>query len=113
MECDSAISPASALADPVFGPGGMLQAENRAPTSTVLSSSDTIRHPPIEHSFPTRYREAYGAELETFLDCVGNGVPVPVSHDDVRWSFVLAEAAERSHRERRPVAIEPPSPPRR
>jgi myo-inositol 2-dehydrogenase/D-chiro-inositol 1-dehydrogenase len=94
----------------VFGPKGMLQSENRAPTSTVLSTADATQHPPIEYSFPTRYREAYRAELETFLECVEDGRDVPVSHDDVRWNFVLAEAAERSHRERRPIPIEPPPP---
>ena len=95
----------------VFGPRGMLQAENRAPTSTLLSAAAGTLHPAIEHSFPTRYREAYLAELEAFLDCALLGSPVPVTHEDVRWSFVLADAAERSHREGRPIAVEPPPAP--
>jgi myo-inositol 2-dehydrogenase/D-chiro-inositol 1-dehydrogenase len=92
----------------VFGSKGMLQAENRAATSTVLSEPDGTRHPPIEHSFPTRYREAYLAELEAFIDCALQGSPLPVTHDDVRWNYVLADAAERSCREARPVEVKPP-----
>ncbi len=93
----------------VFGPKGMLRAENRAPTSTELSTALDTRHPPIEYSFPTRYREAYLAELEAFLDCALDGSPVPVTHDDVCWSFTLAEAAERSCREARPVEVKEPA----
>jgi myo-inositol 2-dehydrogenase/D-chiro-inositol 1-dehydrogenase len=93
----------------VFGPLGMLQAENRAATSTVLSGPEHTRLPPIEFSFPTRYREGYAAELEAFLDCALDGAPLPISHEDARWSFVLAQAAERSYREARPVEVKPPA----
>ena len=82
---------------------------NRAPTSTVHSTPESRRHPSIEYSFPTRYREAYAAELEAFVDCVLEGSPLPVTHDDARWSFVLADAAERSYREGRPVQVKAPA----
>jgi myo-inositol 2-dehydrogenase/D-chiro-inositol 1-dehydrogenase len=93
----------------VFGDQGMLQAENRSGTSTVFSGREDRRQPPIEYSFPTRYREAYAAELDAFVDCALDGAPVPVTHADVRWSFVLAEAAERSWRESRPIEVKPPT----
>ena len=88
-----------------FGSKGMLQAENRSPVSTVLSSDEGLLRPTIEHSFPTRYREAYLQELTAFSDCLCEGAPVPVTHEDVRMSFILSELGEQSHREARPIRV--------
>jgi len=89
----------------VFGSNGMLQAENRSPISTVLSSDEGLLRPTIEHSFPTRYREAYRQELVVFVDCLREGTPLPVTHKDVRMSFILSELGEQSHREGRPLRL--------
>ncbi|MCH2592549.1 MAG: Gfo/Idh/MocA family oxidoreductase [Pedosphaera sp.] len=89
----------------VFGSNGMLQAENRSPVSTVLSSGEGLLRPTIEHSFPTRYREAYRQELVVFGDCLREGNPLPVTHEDVRMSFILSELGEQSHREGRPLRV--------
>ena len=88
-----------------FGSKGMLQAENRSPVSTVLSSDEGLLRPTIEHSFPTRYREAYLQELTAFSDCLREGAPVPITHEDVRMSFILSELGEHSHREARPIRV--------
>jgi len=88
-----------------FGSKGMLQAENRSPVSTVLSSDEGLLRPTIEHSFPTRYRQAYRQELTAFSDCLREGAPVPVTHEDVRMSFILSELGEQSHREARPIRV--------
>ena len=89
----------------VFGSNGMLQAENRSPVSTVLSSGEGLLRPTIEHSFPTRYREAYRQELVVFSDCLREGTPLPVTHEDVRMSFILSELGEQSHREGRSLHV--------
>jgi len=88
-----------------FGSKGMLQAENRSPVSTVLSSDEGMLRPTIEHSFPTRYQEAYRQELTAFSNCLREGGPVPVTHKDVRMSFILSELGEQSHREARPLRV--------
>ena len=88
-----------------FGSNGMLQAENRSPLATILATPAGFMRPPIEHSFPTRYREAYRIELETFRDCVLNQAPLPITHEDVRMSFILCDLAERSYRDGKPVAV--------
>jgi myo-inositol 2-dehydrogenase/D-chiro-inositol 1-dehydrogenase len=88
-----------------FGDKGMLQSENRYPQSTVLSSEAGVSRPPIEFSFPSRYREAYQRELETFRKCVVEGIPLPITYEDVRMSFVLSDLAERSYREGRPMRV--------
>ena len=88
-----------------FGNKGMLQAENRSPVSTLLATPEGSMRPPIEHSFPTRYREAYRIELETFHDCVLRRAPLPITQEDVRMSYILCDLAERSYREGKPAAV--------
>ena len=87
-----------------FGDKGMLQAENRSPVSTVLATAEGILRPPIEFSFPTRYRDAYRIELERFRDCVLHRAPLPITPEDVRMNFILADLAEGSCRTGRPTA---------
>jgi len=88
-----------------FGSKGMLQAENRSPRSTVLSSHEGIVRPTIEFSFPTRYREAYVEELRVFYECVTSGTSLPISESDVVMSHKLCDMAEQSYREGRPVEV--------
>jgi myo-inositol 2-dehydrogenase/D-chiro-inositol 1-dehydrogenase len=76
--------------------------------NVVRSTGKGIARPPVDHSFPTRYRDAYRAELECFLDCVRGDREVPITHDQVRRSYVMADSAERSFREGRPVRIGEP-----
>lgn len=89
-----------------FGDGGMVQADNRHETSVSVGTAGGFARSPIEYSFPTRYRDAYLAELESFVDCVRVGKPVPVTHQDVRVNHLLASGLERSARERRVVEFE-------
>ncbi|MDG1892297.1 MAG: Gfo/Idh/MocA family oxidoreductase [Verrucomicrobiota bacterium] len=88
-----------------FGGQGMLQAENRSPRSTVLSHEAGILRPTIEHSFPTRYQEAYVAELKAFHRCVSVNEPLPILEEDVSASHILCDKAEQSYKEGRPIAI--------
>ncbi len=89
----------------VFGSKGMLQAENRIPITTLLSNNTGLLKPKIEHSFPTRYREAYQNELESFRDCVLQGIPSPITHEDVRMSFILSELGKKSYHENKPLSV--------
>ena len=89
----------------VFGSKGMLQAENRLPITTLLSNNDGLLKPKIEHSFPTRYREAYQRELEAFRDCILQGAETPITHQDVRMSFILSELGARSYTENKPLSV--------
>ena len=89
----------------VLGTGGMVQAENRAQTTAVLSTREGSTRPPIDHSFPTRYLDAYRAEFACFLECVRGEREVPITHADVRLSHRLADAAERSARGGRLVRL--------
>ena len=90
----------------VLGLDGMVESRNRPRNLAVVSTVDGSRRPPIEYSFPTRYAEAYRAEFACFLDCVRGSVPPPIGHADVRLSHRVADAADRSAREGRPVRLE-------
>ena len=89
----------------VFGNEGMLQAENRSPVSTLLSNKEGLHRSTIEHSFPSRYREAYRLELVAFLKCINEKTPAPVTHEEVRMSFILSELGEQSYRENKPQRV--------
>lgn len=89
-----------------FGDEGMIQAENRHPLTTRHFGGKSVSSSPIEFSFPTRYREGYLRELETFRDYLAEGRPMPVSHEDAKKNFILADAAERSFKSGQPVKID-------
>ena len=91
-----------------FGDKGMLQAENRSATSTVLSNAEGVGRPKIEHSFPSRYREAYVEELRAFARTLQVPSQCPITEQDVCTSHQLCDAAEQSYREQKPIKIELP-----
>jgi myo-inositol 2-dehydrogenase/D-chiro-inositol 1-dehydrogenase len=57
-------------------------------------------------NFLERFGPAYRAELVAFVDAVRAGRESPCGLDDARAALVVALAADRSRRERRPVSIE-------
>lgn len=89
-----------------FGSLGMAISENRRPHHMVLSGSAfTERAAPLLNFFIERYREAFDAEIDAFVDAVENGSPVAVSYHDGRQALALAEAALKSLQEGRIVDV--------
>ena len=89
-----------------FGDGGMLQAENHHNTSVTHATESGFARPPVDYSFPTRYREAYLQELKCFVECAKNETPVPITHADVRTNHLLACGLEMSAKQKRVVSFE-------
>lgn len=89
-----------------FGNHGMLLAENRHVTTLTEATQKGFTRPQVDFSFPTRYREAYLAELEQFVRCARRECEVPITHRDVRTNHLLANYVEQAARERRVVAVE-------
>ena len=58
--------------------------------------------------FIERYREAYLAELDTFIDAVTEGKPITPSFDDGRKALLLANAAYESMASGRIVRLDRP-----
>ncbi len=88
-----------------FGSDGMVQAENYHNTSVVQAGVSGFQRPPVDYSFPTRYREAYQLELACFVRCARGEEPVPITHEDVRTNHLLASGLEIAAREKRVVAL--------
>ena len=86
-----------------FGDGGMLTADNWHRNTVTHATTAGYSRSKIDHSFPTRYRQAYQAEVECFLACVRGEREVPITHEDVRSNHLLAVGLEMSARERRVV----------
>lgn len=55
--------------------------------------------------FGDRFADAYAAELAAFVARIASGGPSPCTVDDALLAFYVAEAAERSRSERRPVEL--------
>ena len=89
-----------------FGDGGMVQADNYHNTSVSQATIDGFSRPPVDYSFPSRYREAYLLELLCFVRCARGEAEVPITHDDVRVNHLLASGLELAAREKRVVTFE-------
>lgn len=90
----------------VVGETGMLKAENRRATSIERwTVQHTEAKDPILDFFIERYREAYTAELDAFIQAVATGSPVPVGFEDGRKALLLANAAYESIRTGRTVSL--------
>jgi myo-inositol 2-dehydrogenase/D-chiro-inositol 1-dehydrogenase len=89
-----------------FGNGGMLHADNWHNTSVTHATPSGFSRPLIDHSFPTRYKEAYTIELDRFIECLEKKSAVPITRQDVRTNHLLACGLEIAAREKRVVAFD-------
>lgn len=90
----------------VFGERGMVRSDNlRATSVDRYTSAATEVRDPLLSSFLERYVESYRAELEDFIDAVGDGRPISVSFEDGRRALLLANAAVESLRTGKVVKI--------
>lgn len=81
----------------LVGKAGMIVSGNRRPHELrrySAAASDVAR--PYLHFFIERYKEAFSAEIDAFVDAVEKDVPPQVGFEDGRKALILAEAAMRS-----------------
>lgn len=91
----------------LLGTTGMVQSLNRRPNEIRkfgAAGADTAE--PFLEFFIERYREAFDAEIDAFVEAVENGSPVQASFEDGRMALVLAEAAMKSAVEGRFVRVD-------
>lgn len=89
----------------VLGEKGSLFAENPHPYTVVRADKDGHHSPPLHHFFVERYREAYIAEMEAFVEAIKEGKNPPVTGYDGKIPVVVGYAARKSLEERRPVKL--------
>jgi len=91
----------------VLGSGGMLAAENVVENTVIRSTAEGVVAANPVHFFLERYMRAYAIEWSAFVDAVLDGTPVPATVQDGVNALAMAEAANRSREEGRPVAVTP------
>lgn len=89
----------------VFGSGGVLRSENVFPDEVTLSTANSVERGLPKNFFMDRYLASYQAELETFVRCIAEDRPTPVTVHDGRAPVVMALAAQKSLAEGRPVKL--------
>ena len=90
----------------LMGSAGMVVSGNRKPHEMRQYSAKNVEGAePYQFFFVERYREAFMAELDAFVDAVETGAPPEVGFEDGRRALILAEAAYVSCRERRLVRV--------
>lgn len=89
----------------VLGSKGMVRAENIHESTVELAGSGGFTKPPLMNFFLERYTEAYQIEVAAFVDAATGRAEIPSTGDDGLRALVLAEAAARSHLERRTVEV--------
>lgn len=88
-----------------FGSAGMAASDNPPVVTAHRRGPEGASGPGLPYFFVERYSEAYRAGWSEFV-AMTNGAPSACTLADGRASLVLALAAWRSVRERRPVAVE-------
>lgn len=90
----------------VFGSKGMLSNDNiRATTVRRWNETCTDAREPILALFMQRYSDAFRIELDTFIDAIESGGPLPVTPKDGRQALRLADCALESALTGRTVTV--------
>jgi myo-inositol 2-dehydrogenase/D-chiro-inositol 1-dehydrogenase len=89
----------------VHGSKGAVSAENQRPVSIEVATGAGYTRPPLHDFFMTRYTEAYGAEIASFIAALSSGKPAAPSGEDGLIALALAEAALKSVAEGRTVKM--------
>lgn len=90
----------------VFGSKGSISARNTTPTNTVLSTARGVYSDKPHYSFVERYEEAFVMELRAFFKSVRDGTPPLVSGEDALAAVRIAQAAQDSFEQNKPVRID-------
>ena len=91
----------------LLGSEGLLSAENVAESTIVKATDAGITSAKPVFFFLERYMKAYAIEWSAFVDAVVDGAPVPATIQDGVNALALAEAANQSFAEGRPVDLKP------
>ena len=90
----------------VHGADGLVSAENLRATNVEVANGDGYRREPLMNFFMTRYTEAYRNEIAAFIAALESGKPATPSGEDGLKALILADAALRSVKEKRAIAVE-------
>ncbi|CAH1775979.1 unnamed protein product [Owenia fusiformis] len=81
-----------------FGDKGMIASENQQPDNVQFSGNDGKLSTPIQHSFPTRYRESYINALQHFLNVLQGKEELAITKTSTLKCNKVATACEESYK---------------
>jgi myo-inositol 2-dehydrogenase/D-chiro-inositol 1-dehydrogenase len=90
----------------VFGSAGSVAVNNTTPSTRVVSTTGGVVGRTPHGGFVSRYREAFVAELRSFLAAVRGGGPVAAGAGDALAAVRAACAASESFNQQRPVRMD-------
>jgi myo-inositol 2-dehydrogenase/D-chiro-inositol 1-dehydrogenase len=89
-----------------FGSLGVAASENPLAHTGLVRTTAGTHAPTLPYFFLERYIPSYVREWEAFVRAFRDGSPSPVGPADGRAPLVIGLAAQRSHREGRPVCVD-------
>ena len=89
----------------VFGSKGMVQTENKTPTSARVSGPEGVITDLPLYFFLERYTDSFVLEMREFIKCVVDGTEPTVTGIDGEMSVKIGKAARLSYDEHRPVKV--------
>ncbi|THF58817.1 inositol 2-dehydrogenase [Ollibium composti] len=90
----------------VHGSKGMVAAENQRPVSIELANDKGYTRPPLHDFFMTRYIDAYANEISAFIAALAKGTKPSPSGADGLAALKLADAALKSVKTGKSVAVQ-------
>ena len=89
----------------VFGTKGAAAADNDTETNVTVSTKDCVSKDKPLFFFLERYMQSFGDEVREFIKAIQNGTEVPVTIQDGLQPIKIAQAANLSMKEHRPVKL--------
>lgn len=90
----------------IFGSKGMIQVNNNFHNSNKLFTKEGVRGSLPLNFFIDRYKKAYQAEVQKFINCIVHKKSIPVNGFDGLVSLKIGLAAQKSLIENRPVRVD-------
>ncbi|WP_420321618.1 inositol 2-dehydrogenase [Flagellimonas sp.] len=87
----------------VFGSKGAIKVDNPLKSNVQIATEGGTQLDHHLNFFMDRYKSSYLEEINAFVEALKNNTPMPVSGEDGLKAMVLAEAANISLKENRPV----------
>lgn len=87
----------------ILGERGMILVENPRPHTVTLWNTAGENRSTLYAFFMDRYSEAFVREIQAFVSAILRGDAPPISGEEGRRAVLLALAAEKSLKEKRPV----------
>lgn len=89
----------------VFGSKGVIKVENPLKSDLNILTEAGTKSDRHLNFFMDRYEASYLEEIKCFIDALNSGKPMPVSGEDGLKAMIIAEAANTSLLENRPIKI--------